>query len=124
MSPTRIQRRRTKGWTMPDGAIYVGRPSKWGNPFQPVHQSGTGTWMVFDEDVIDYPGFGEYRSRVASLWACKRLYAELHIGHAVTAAFTYEQVRAELAGRDLACWCPIGAPCHGDFLLAIANRED
>ena len=30
---TRIQRQRTKGWRMPEGAIYVGRPSRWGNPW-------------------------------------------------------------------------------------------
>lgn len=30
--PRRIQRHRTKGWRMPEGAIYVGRPTKWGNP--------------------------------------------------------------------------------------------
>ena len=35
--PKRIQRKRTKGWKMPGGAIYVGRPTKWGNPF-PVGQ--------------------------------------------------------------------------------------
>ena len=29
----RIQRQRTKGWRMPPGAVYVGRPSRWGNPF-------------------------------------------------------------------------------------------
>ena len=34
MSPQRIQRKRTKGWRMPEGAVYVGRPTKWGNPFQ------------------------------------------------------------------------------------------
>jgi hypothetical protein len=22
-----------------------------------------------------------------------------------------------LRGRDLACWCPIGSPCHADVLL-------
>lgn len=32
--PHRIQRKRTKGWLMPPGAIYVGRPSKWGNPYR------------------------------------------------------------------------------------------
>ena len=32
-SPRRLRRRRTKGWRMPAGAIYVGRPTKWGNPF-------------------------------------------------------------------------------------------
>lgn len=31
--PKRIQRKRTKGWRMPPGAVYVGRPSRWGNPF-------------------------------------------------------------------------------------------
>jgi hypothetical protein len=29
--PQRIQRKRTKGWKMPPGAVYVGRPTKWGN---------------------------------------------------------------------------------------------
>lgn len=32
--PKRIQRKRTKGWRMPEGAFYVGRPSKWGNPYR------------------------------------------------------------------------------------------
>lgn len=33
LMPVRIQRRRAPGWRMPEGAIYVGRPSRWGNPF-------------------------------------------------------------------------------------------
>lgn len=31
--PTRVQRSRRKGWRMPTGSVYVGRPTKWGNPF-------------------------------------------------------------------------------------------
>ena len=31
--PVRIQRKRTKGWKMPANTVYVGRGSKWGNPF-------------------------------------------------------------------------------------------
>ena len=31
--PQRIQRRRTKGWRLPPNSRYVGRPTKWGNPF-------------------------------------------------------------------------------------------
>lgn len=31
--PKRIQRKRTRGWRMPEGVVYVGRPTKWGNPF-------------------------------------------------------------------------------------------
>lgn len=33
-APKRIQRKRTKGWRMPVGAVYVGRRSNWGNPFK------------------------------------------------------------------------------------------
>lgn len=32
--PQRVQRKRTKGWKAPESAVYVGRPTKWGNPFQ------------------------------------------------------------------------------------------
>ena len=33
MEPIRIQRKRIKGWTMPENTVYVGRPTKWGNPY-------------------------------------------------------------------------------------------
>ena len=32
--PKRIQRKRIKGWRMPDDTIYVGRPTPFGNPFE------------------------------------------------------------------------------------------
>lgn len=32
-------------------------------------------------------------------------------------------IRAELRGKDLACWCPLDEACHGDVLLEIANSE-
>lgn len=35
--------------------------------------------------------------------------------------FTKEAARRELAGKNLACWCAVGSPCHGDVLLEIAN---
>ena len=40
--PKRIQRRRTKGWRMPPGVVYVGRPTIFGNPFawQGARESG------------------------------------------------------------------------------------
>lgn len=31
--------------------------------------------------------------------------------------------RRELAGHDLACWCPPHRACHVDDLLAVANRN-
>lgn len=30
-------------------------------------------------------------------------------------------VKRDLAGKNLACWCRPGAPCHADVLLEIAN---
>lgn len=27
-----------------------------------------------------------------------------------------------LTGHDLACWCPLGTPCHADVLLTVLNR--
>ena len=34
---------------------------------------------------------------------------------------TMEDVRRELISRNLACWCPLGASCHADVLLDVAN---
>lgn len=36
---------------------------------------------------------------------------------------TVDSIRAELAGHDLACWCPLDQPCHADVLIELANRE-
>lgn len=82
--PQRIQRRRTAGWRMPAGAIYVGRPSIWGNP-----------WVVHVHTARCGPDH---------LW-CPL------------------EIRAELRGRDLVCWCPLDQPCHADVLLELANQE-
>jgi hypothetical protein len=32
-----------------------------------------------------------------------------------------EAAREELRGRNLACWCAQGTPCHADVLIVIAN---
>lgn len=34
----RIQRRRRRGWRAPRGAIYVGRPTRWGNPYETARE--------------------------------------------------------------------------------------
>jgi hypothetical protein len=45
------------------------------------------------------------------------------------AKVTVDDIRRELAGKDLACWCPLvddhgnSMPCHADTLLAIARGE-
>ena len=112
-APKRIQRKRTKGWTMPEGAIYVGRPTKWGNPFYvmprrvcPTCNTETSPGDSAEDVVRDYRHFLDYPEN-------------LH-GHAMP---TKEEIRTELRGHDLACWCALDQPCHGDVLLEIANDD-
>lgn len=38
----RIQRKRVKGWKMPPNTVYVGRGSRWGNPYR------VGTCLIGD----------------------------------------------------------------------------
>lgn len=107
--PKRIQRKRTKGWRMPAGVVYVGRGSTWGNP-----------WRVGDEAVVTwpfpYPVNGHQESRQVPITAV--LAVELYrIAYTPSA----DEIRARLAGKDLACWCPLDQPCHADVLLEIAN---
>jgi hypothetical protein len=113
--PERIQRKRTKGWRMPEGALYVGRGSGWGNPWSfGEHASAPGTWWCSHSD-----GFGDgayFDTREEAAAHAVALYREL-ITHAHMAA----DFLTDLAGRDLACWCPLDQPCHGDILLEIAN---
>ncbi|MFA6019775.1 MAG: DUF4326 domain-containing protein [Rhodospirillales bacterium] len=95
--PARIQRKRTKGWKMPAGAIYVGRPTKWGNPYQ-AGQDGDGN-----------PAY------------LVRLYREYL--ERPEQAVKAEEIKSELRGKNLACWCPLDQPCHADVLLELANSD-
>lgn len=50
----RIQRKRTKGWRMPEGAVYVGRPTVFGNPFKAYKCDCCGYWDVKDDNDVTY----------------------------------------------------------------------
>ena len=78
----------------PEDAVYIGRPSKWGNPFR-----FPGVICPTRGDAIE--GY--------------RLHVTLGAGKSLPFG--------ELRGKDLVCWCaPL--PCHGDVLLELANREE
>lgn len=98
-SPKRIQRKRTKGWRMPLGTTYVGRPSAWGNPYSVGDACGCA----------DQPDVMDAESAVLH-------FREDTVRNAESGWFS------PLRGRDLACWCPLGQPCHADVLLELANR--
>jgi hypothetical protein len=38
-------------------------------------------------------------------------------------SYGYADVRLELRGKNLACYCALGRPCHADTLIEIANSE-
>ena len=91
-SPSRIQRRRAKGWRKPPNAVFVGRPSKWGNPF------AVGQHVATNADAV-----AAYAKWLASNPA---LLADLD----------------ELRGKTLMCWCSLGEPCHAAVLLRLASQ--
>lgn len=76
----------------PPGVVFVGAPSSWRNPF----------------DYRELPG-----GRAEAVERYRRLFFDYP--SLVTRARDY------LAGKDIACWCRVGEPCHGDVLLVIAN---
>jgi hypothetical protein len=110
--PTRIQRKRTKGWRMPEGAVYVGRPTRWGNDLRPT--------ML---DVHDRP-LGVTRAVELYRLATLRFMTDVLADEDVSPGGIRAEAEAWLAplrGRDLACWCPLDQPCHADVLLELAN---
>jgi hypothetical protein len=79
---------------MPRNTVYVGRPTKWGNPFK-IGVNGN------HEDVLR-----KYRT-----WVMQKLAKQ-------------PDFLAPLRGKDLACFCKIAERCHADILLELANGED
>lgn len=115
--PKRIQLRRTKGWRKPEGAIVVARPSKWGNP------------VTIDEMRMHYPESGDNELRRMVVSDYRGLVERRFEPEDDYTPPTLDEIRTELAGHDLACWCPLEdsdgrrAPCHADVLLELANPE-
>ena len=77
--------------TAPSGAVYIGRPSKWGNPFD-VKTHGRGEAL-----------------RLFKEWVYSEAQTELR-----------SQAQRELKGKDLVCFCK-PKECHGDLWIEIAS---
>ena len=83
--------------TCPKTAVYVGRPSKWGNPYP------------LTDPLLPHVPKDEKRRLVIAEY---RKY--LLNNPALLAALP------GLKGKDLVCWCaPL--PCHADVLMELAN---
>ncbi|HEY2404831.1 MAG TPA: DUF4326 domain-containing protein [Polyangiaceae bacterium] len=109
--PVRIQRSRARGARLKARnalpIVTVSRPSKWGNPFSASLASARNAAE-------------KLRLRAESVAEFKR--ALIGRGPRVL-PFTVADVRRELAGKNLACWCPLDGPCHADLLLQLANAR-
>lgn len=144
--PSRIQRKRTKGWRMPENTVYVGRGTDWGNPFKVM-----GDMIYLDcshrRKILDpwvHLCFGEvkdvvtlYRHLVKNALAAHLISVHLKLidsegwDHRTSAYYWNDLVYwkdhfsklelADLTGKNLGCWCPLGQPCHADVLLELAN---
>ena len=95
--PIRVQRTRKKGGGIPEGAVYVGRPSVWGNRYR-----------------IGPPAPGVVATAQEAVDGFRRMWSEPH---------QHAYIRERLRGKNLACWCPLDKPCHADALLEIANAS-
>ena len=108
----RIQRKRVKGWKMPENTVYVGRPTKWGNPFKvgDTVQNHFGKEFVIEtpEEAINC-----YRNLIL---------IKLNPGFIFGQELVQEADLSELKGKNLACFCKEGQPCHADVLLELANK--
>lgn len=94
--PVRIQRRRVKGWRMPEGAVYVGRPTRWGNDWKPSGDRSAADCVAkfraeWEQFISEWPD-------------------------------VLPRLKRNLGGKNLVCWCPLDQPCHADVLLELANQ--
>jgi len=99
--PVRLQLSRRKGFDLQKvsretnglKATVVSRPGKWGSPY-PLKKESERAKVI-----------ARYR---AYLDANRKL---------------RDEARKELAGKNLACWCKPGLPCHAEILLRVANGQ-
>jgi hypothetical protein len=111
--PVRIQLQRTPGWRMPPNTVKVDRTTPWGNPYrvgEPVDMKVARRWEWKMRD--------PHRITETAELAVRRFAVSLGLDYA-----SHQLVRDELGGRNLACWCKPGEPCHADVLLELANSN-
>ena len=126
MTPQRVRLSRARGARKPPGAVNVARPTKWGNPFMlrtlddgrvaVVRQPARGALVEHGR----YATAAEARAAAVDLFERWGAYAR----HADLEFSPMDAAPIELAGLDLACWCPLDEPCHADVLLAWANPTE
>ncbi len=133
-TPRRVQMSRQHPWRADNpNAVIVARPGRLGNPFR-VFSTKEGRkaprwWHVTGWDYTDNYIGTEARARAIAAerfraWIARPRLSQydwpprLIVQHAAIRAAL---ASGDLANSDVACWCPLDQPCHGDVLLELAN---
>lgn len=85
-------------------AVNIARPSRWGNTFR----------------VGSDQSYYTHGAEVATAEQCVEQFERFAEADRDVDPAAFETWIAPLRGRNLACWCALGAPCHGDVLLRLA----
>ena len=112
IKPQRVQRSRRKGAMLPPDTVYVGRPTKWGNPFMAKRWGHAKSvilhkaWLSGQIGALTLERMGFHPAEIDALERLRcRVLTDLH----------------QLAGKHLACWCPVSSEwCHANTLLVMA----
>ena len=141
MTPHRVQLSRRKGWRLPPNSINVARPTKWGNPYR-VQRAGRDVplryavvdrqaWIVVHHDKWGNPKgkYGGFASKDAATAFAVEMFERSVLGSRleVDGEHMVRSWLADLAGKNLACWCPLPEPgqpdwCHAAVLLRLSNE--
>ena len=81
--------------------VYIGRPSKWGNPFTHIKDKYTIAKFIVNSREEAVQAYKEW----ITLGEGQYLLKDLH----------------ELKGKILGCWCKPQS-CHGDVLAELVNK--
>lgn len=140
MTPIRIQRKRTKGWKMPENTVSVTRPGRWGNPFD--FRRSDCCWLALSygcrgdrlgRQQAAVKAFREWVEPPAKGKKLVRMERGIRFGNDDKSAQigprfivgpppSLDDIRAQLGGKNLACFCALADPCHADVLLELANK--
>ena len=129
----RIQRSRQIKQVSPNGLpiVYVGRPSKWGNPF--IINKVDKNWIVYFENGEMTTERGLFLSKNDAVKAAVSLFKQ-YVSFLEPIQFgktkkeykedeeIFNEFIGELKGKNLSCWCSLDCRCHADVLLELANR--
>ncbi len=118
LAPVRFQRSRAIGYKTPENTIYVGRPTKFGNPFKLTPDGWIlyyKTWKIVGDPWCYWSVCGGF-----SVEDIVNLYEQWITGKLPNWLPTIPDISV-LKGKNLSCFCSLNKPCHADVLLRLSN---